>query len=328
MRTIAYHKYGPPDVLELEEVEKPTPKDNEMLIKVHAATVTAGDCEIRGFNIPILFWLPIRIYMGLTKPKKHILGQELSGEIEAVGKDVTRLKVGDQVFAASGPGFGAYAEYKRISEKGAVAVKPANMTYEEAATVPTGGLNALHFLRKGNIQSEDKVLINGACGSIGTVAVQLAKHFGAEVTGVDSGSKLEVLRSIGADHVVDYTQEDFTKSGKTYAVIFDVAGKSSYSRSVRSLNRNGRYILANPRLLQMIRGLWTSMISSKKVMTGLAPERAEDLDFLRELIEAGKIRTVIDRRYPLEQTAEAHSYVETGQKAGNVVITVAQDDET
>jgi NADPH:quinone reductase-like Zn-dependent oxidoreductase len=214
-----------------------------------------------------------------------------------------------------------------MPEDGEVAIKPANMTYEEAAAVPTGGLEALHFLRKGNIQSGQKVLIIGAGGSIGTFAVQLARYFGAEVTGVDSTRKLDMLRSIGADQVIDYTQEDFTKSGETYDVIFDVVGKSSFSGSIRSLKQNGRYLLANPGLSQMVRGLWTTMRSSKKVIFGAASQKTEDLIFLKELIEAGKIKSVIDRRYPLEQTAEAHRYVETGQKKGNVVITLEHNNK-
>ena len=227
--------------------------------------------------------------------------------------------------------FGAYAEYICLPEEpeeGALAIKPANMTYEEAAAVPVGGLEALHFLRQGNIQSGQKVLINGAGGSIGTFAVQLAKYFGAEVTGVDSTGKLDMLRSIGADQVIDYTQEDFTKSGETYDVIFDVVGKSSFSGSIRSLKQNGRYLIANPGLSQMVRGRWTSMTSSKKVIFGAAHPKTEDLIFLKELIEAGKIKSVIDRRYPLEQIAEAHRYVETGHKKGNVVITVEHNDKT
>ena len=250
--------------------KKPTPKDNEVLIRVYATTVTAGDCEIRRFQIPILFWLPVRLHMGLRKPRIKILGQEIAGEIEAVGKEVTQFKKGDQVFAPTEMSLGAYAQYICLPSTCVMAVKPTNMTYAEAATVPLGGLNALHFLRKGNIQSGQKVLINGAGGSIGTFAVQLAKYFGAEVTGVDSTEKLDMLSSIGADRVIDYTQEDFTKNGQTYDVIFDVAGKSSFSRSVKSLNQNGRYLLANLVLSQIVRGLWTSMTSSKKVITGLA----------------------------------------------------------
>jgi len=322
MKAIVFTKYGSPDVLQLREVAKPTPKDNEVLIRIYATTVTAGDCEIRSFKIPLFIWLPLRLYMGLRKPRKHILGQELAGEIESVGKDVKRLRKGDQVFAATGFRFGAYAEYICLPEDGVLAIKPANMTCEEAAAVPVGGLEALHFLRKGHIQIGQKVLIHGAGGSIGTFAVQLAKSFGAEVTGVDSTEKLDMLRSIGADHVIDYTQEDFTKGGETYDVIFDVVGKTSFSRSVRSLKQNGRYLLANAGLSQMVRGRWTSMRSSKKVILGAASEKTEDLIFLKELIEAGKMKPIIDRRYPLEQIAEAHRYVEKGHKKGNIVITV------
>lgn len=326
MKAIVWTKYGPPDVLQLKEVEKPTPKDNEVLIKIYAATVTAGDCELRSLKFPLFLSLPIRLYAGLRRPTRiTIIGQELAGEIEAVGKEVTLFKEGDQVFGATGLGFGAYAEYKclpGVPEAGVLAIKPANMTYAEAAAVPTGGLEALHFLREANIQSGQKVLINGAGGSIGTFAVQLAKHYGAEVTGVDSTGKLDMLHMIGADHVIDYTHEDFAKSGDTYDVILDVVGKSSFSRSIRSLKQNGRYLIANPGLSQMVRGLWTSMTSSKKVIIGAASQKSEDLIILKELIEAGKIKPVIDRYYPLEQIVEAHRYVETGHKKGNVVIMV------
>jgi 2-desacetyl-2-hydroxyethyl bacteriochlorophyllide A dehydrogenase len=332
MKAIVWTKYGPPEVLQLREVAKPAPKETEVLIRIHATTVTAGDCEMRSLKFPVWLSLPMRIYAGIKNPQRvTILGQELAGEIESVGKDVKLFKKGDKVFATTGFGFGAYAEYKCLPEEpkmGALASKPVNMTYEEAAAVPTGGLEALHFLRKGNIQSGQKVLIIGAGGSIGTFAVQLARYFGAEVTGVDSTGKLDMLRSIGADQVIDYTQEDFTKNGETYDVIFDVVGKSSFSRSLRSLKQNGRYLLANPGLTQMVRGPWTSMISSKKVLFGAASQKTEDLIFLKELIEAGKIKPVIDRRYPLELTAEAHSYVETGEKTGNVVITVEQNNKT
>jgi NADPH:quinone reductase-like Zn-dependent oxidoreductase len=329
MKAIVYTKYGPPDVLQFKEVEKPTPRDNEVLIKVCAATVTKGDCEMRSPKIPNLIWLIVRLFFGLTKPRKQILGQELSGEIEAVGKNVTLFKKGDQVFASTGARFGAYAEYTCLPAKYAIAIKSTNMAYEEAAAIPTGGLNALHYLRKGNIQNGQKVLINGAAGSFGTFAVQLAKYFGAEVTGVESTSKLDLLREIGADHVIDYTKEDFTKCGETYDIIFDVVCKSSFSRIMRSLKPNGRYLLTNPNgLLQMVRGLWTSIISSKKVILEFAGEKSEDLIFLKELVETGKIKSVIDRSYPLEQTAEAHRYVETGHKKGHVVITLEHNNKT
>lgn len=331
MKAIVWTRYGPPDVLQLKEVAKPAPKNNEVLIRVRASTATAGDCELRRLGFPFLFRLTIRILNGLSRPKRMtILGQELSGEIESVGKDVRLFKKGDQVFATTGIGFGAYAEYKCLPEQpkmGVLARKPVNMTYEEAAAVPTGGLEALHFVRRGNIRSGQKVLIIGAGGSIGTFAVQLAKYLGAEVTGVDSAGKLDMLRSIGADHVIDYTQEDATESDETYDVIFDVMSKSSYSGSVSSLNQNGRYLLGNPGLIQIVRGRWTSIRSSKKVIIGAANQATDDLLFLKELIEAGKLKSVIDRRYPLEQTAEAHRYVETGQKKGNVVITVAQNSD-
>ena len=305
MKAIVCTKYGSPDVLQLEDVEKPTPKDNEVLISIYAATVTAGDCEIRRFKMPVWLWLPARIGFGIRGPRNKILGQELAGEIESVGKDVKRFRKGDQVFARTGFGLGAYAEYICLSEDGLIAIKPTNMNYEEAATVPMGGLTALHFLRKGNIQSGQKVLINGASGSIGTLAVQIAKYFGAEVTGVCSTGNLDMVRSIGADHVIDYTKEDFTKSNETYDVIFDVVGKSSFSRSLRSLKQNGLYLLANPGLSQMIRGRLTSTRSSKKVIAGALNQKMEDLIFLKELIEAEKIKTVIDRCYPLEQTCRS-----------------------
>ena len=333
MKAIVWTEYGPPEVLQLKEVETPTPKDKEVLIRIYATTVTAGDCEQRSLTLPILHRLLMRAYVGLKRPKRiTILGMDVAGEIEAVGKDVKLFQAGDQVFAATGfVGMGANAEYICLPEepeKGALALKPANMTYEEAAAVPVGGLEALHFLRQGNIQIGQKVLINGAGGTIGTFAVQLAKYFGAEVTGVDSTSKLDMLRSIGADQVIDYTQEDFTKSGKIYDFILDVVGKSSYSGSIRSLKQNGRYLIANPGPSQMVRGRWTSMTNSKKVLFGAASPKTEDLIFLKELIEAGKMRSVIDRRYPLEHIAEAHRYVETGHKKGNVVITVQQNNHT
>jgi len=331
MKAIVWTKYGPADVLQLQEVEKPTPKDKEVLIKIHATTVTAGDCELRDLKLPILFRLPMRIYVGLIKPTRiTILGMEFAGEIESVGRDVTRFRQGDQVFGATGFGMGAYAEYICLPEEpeameGVLIKKADNMSYEEAAAVPIGGLEALHFLRKANVQSGQKVLVFGAGGSIGTFAVQLARSFGAEVTGVDSTGKLDTLRSIGADHVIDYTQQDFTQNGQTYDIIFDVVGRSSFSRCIRSLTQNGRYLLANPGLSQMIRAPWTSISSGKKVIFGAASHKTEDLIFLKKLIEAGKIKPVIDRSYPLEQIVEAHRYVETGQKKGNVIITLVGD---
>jgi len=330
VKVIVTTKYGPPDVLQLQEVEKPTPKADEVLIRIYATTVTAGDCEMRSLQLPLGYQLMLRLGFGITRPRNKIPGTEVAGEIEALGKDVKKFKVGDQVFGSAGMGFGANAEYICLPEEpgemeGGVAIKPANMTYDEAATVPFGGRDALHFLRKGNIQSGQKILINGAGGSIGTFAIQLAKYYGAEVTAVDSTPKLDMLSSIGADQVVDYTQEDFTKRGEVYDVIFDVVGKISFSRSDKVLKQNGTYLLANP-VSQIVQGLWTRMTSSKKVIMEAASGTIADLNFLRELIEAGKIRTVIDRRYPLEQTAEAHRYVETGQKKGNVVITVVHNN--
>jgi NADPH:quinone reductase-like Zn-dependent oxidoreductase len=331
MKAVVWTAYGPPDVLQLREVEKPSPKDNEVLIRIHATTVTAGDCEQRSLELPVWYRLPMRAYVGLKRPERiTILGMELAGEIEAAGKDVRLFKEGDQVFAATGFfRMGTYAEYICLPEEpedGALAVKPGNMTYEEATAVPMGGLEALWFLRQGSVQSGQKVLINGAGGTIGTFAVQLAKHFGAEVTAVDSTGKLEMLRSIGADRVIDYTREDSTKSGETYDFILDVASKSSFSGSITSLEQDGRYLIANPGLSQVVRGRWTSKTTSKKVIFGAARPKTEDLVFLKELIEAGKMKSVIDKRYPLEHIAEAHRYVEKGVKKGHVVITVEDNN--
>jgi 2-desacetyl-2-hydroxyethyl bacteriochlorophyllide A dehydrogenase len=321
MKAIVCTKYGPPDVLQVREVEKPVPRDNEILVKVHATTVTTGDCRIRSFTLARWFWLPGRIMYGFTKPRKEIPGNELSGEIESVGKDVKRFKKGDQVFGISwGTSFqGATAEYKCLPEDGMVAIRPANMTDEEAAALPVGGLTALHFLRKGNIQNGQKVLIHGTSGSVGTFAVQLARYFGAHVTGVCSTTNIEMVRSLGADIVIDYTKEDFTRNGHTYDVIFDTVSKTSFSHCKNSLNQGGCYLTTDWPLLQ---ALWTSMAGSKRVIIGMAGQNLKDLIFLKELFEAGEIRSVIDKRYPLEQTAEAHRYVDKGHKKGNVVITI------
>lgn len=334
MKAIVWTKYGSADGLQLREVAKPTPRDNEVLIKVNAATASTADTELRRLKLPLLFAIPLRLYLGFIKPTRiTILGTEFAGEIESAGKDVTRYKPGDQVFGYTGLAMGTYAEYMCLTEKpsglaGVLGKKPVNMSYEEAAAVPFGGLEALHSLRKANIQRGQKVLIVGAGGSIGTWSVQLAKYYGAEVTGVDKPGKLEMLRSIGADHVIDYTREDFTKNGKTYDVILDTIGKSPFSGSLRSLKENGTYLNANPGLFGGIRMRWASKGSSKKVIPWTAGYTTSNLLALKELIEAGKIKPVIDRRYPLEQTAEAHRYVDEGHKKGNVVITVEHNHKT
>jgi NADPH:quinone reductase-like Zn-dependent oxidoreductase len=330
MKAIVLTKFGPPDVLRLKKVPNPVPEDNEVLIRVHATTVSAGDAGLRGLKVPIPFRLPLRLFIGYIRWVKHrpiILGQELAGEIEEVGNAVTRFKKGDQVSGWTGMSLGAYAEYKCLPERGVMTIKPSDMSYEEAATLAVGGLEAATFLRRGNIQRGERVLIFGAGGSIGTFAVQIAKYFGAEVTGLDSTVKLDMLRSIGADHVIDYTKEDFTKRGETYDVIFDVIGKSSFSRCIRLLTPNGRYLMSNPPLSHIVRGRWTSRRGTKTVMPWVsrtASEYTATFNFLKELFEAGKLRPVIDKCFPLEQAAEAHRYVERGQKKGNVVITVGE----
>jgi NADPH:quinone reductase-like Zn-dependent oxidoreductase len=321
MKASVWTKAGPPDVLQFQEVAKPTPKENEVLIRIHATTATAADCQLRASNTPRMFRL-----LRLTRPGPIVLGQELAGKIEAVGSKVSRFKPGDPVVAWSGLRLGTYAEYTCLPENGVLAIKPSTMTYAEAAPLSVGGLDAAYFIRKAHIQRGQKILINGAGGSMGTFAVQLARHFGAEVTAVDSADKLDMLRSIGADHVMDYTKGDFTKSGATYDVILDVIGKSSFARSLKLLTPTGRYLLANPQLPQLIRSKWVLRTSSKKVIpwvTRTTSEYTEDFTFLKGLIEAGAIKSVIDRHYPLEQAAEAHRYVETGLKKGQVIITVA-----
>jgi NADPH:quinone reductase-like Zn-dependent oxidoreductase len=310
MKAIVATRYGGPEVLQLKEVEKPAPKANEILIKVHATTVTAGDFRMRSFTVPPLFWLPARITLGFTKPKHPIYGMELAGKVEAVGKEVTRFKVADQVFASTlTENFGAYAEYKCLPEQGMVAKKPVNMTYEEVAAVPIGATTALRLLRKGNTLTSmrgQKVLIYGASGSVGTYAIQLAGFFGAEVTGVCSTANLDMVKSLGAHQVIDYTKEDFSSREERYDIIFDTVAKFPKSKYSRVLAPNGTYVTI-------------ARLDSK--------ERMENLIFIQELIETGKVKVVIDRCYPLEQMVEAHRYVDAGHKKGNVVITLQHNDD-
>jgi len=321
MKAIVWTKYGPADGLQLREVAKPFPKDNEVLIRNHAATVIAGDCELRAMKLPILIRLPLRAYVGFIRPKRiTILGQELAGEIEAVGGAVTRFKPGDQVLAPCLLHLGAYAEYVCLPETYPM-LKPACLTYEEAATVPTGGIYGLTLFRKAAVGPGQRLLINGAGGAIGTYALQMARESGVEVTAVDSAEKLDFMRSIGADQVIDYAREDFTRRGERYDAIIDVVGKSPYSRSLSSLKPNGRYVLGNPGLSARLRAPWSSRKGEKQVISEEPGHKAEYYATLEALFESGKIRSIIDRRYPLEQTAEAHRYVEQGHKKGNVVIT-------
>lgn len=331
MKAITYTEYGSPDVLHLKEVAKPVPKDNEILIRVHATSVNIGDLWARNFkaitpakfSMPLLFWLPARMYFGFNKPKVNILGSEFAGKVEEVGKDVTRFKRGDLVFGYRGQSMGANAEYLCMSENAMVTHKPANMTYEEAATVSYGAITALNLLRKVNIQPGQKVLINGASGAIGSAALQLAKHFGAEVTGVGGTPRLGFIKSLGANHVIDYTQEDFTQNGETYDLIFDIMGKGSFAKYKNSLKPNGIYLLASFKLKQLFQMLGTARAGGKKVICALSSEKQDDLVFIKKLIETGKIKTFIDKRYPMEQAADAHRYVEMGHKKGTVVITMA-----
>jgi len=335
MKAIVYTEYGPPDVLQLKEVEKPNPKDKEILIRVCATSINFGDTLVRNFkkisprkfHMPFLFWLFGKIYFGFRKPKRTILGSEFAGEIEAIGKEVKLFKEGDQVFGYCGPSMGAYAEYLCMPENGVVAGKPANMTYAEAAAVPYGAIMALNLLRKVNVQTGQRVLVNGASGGIGPALVQLAKsQFEAEVTGVCGAQRMEYVKSLGADKVIDYTKEDFTNCGETYDYIIDILGKSSFAQCKRVLNPNGRCLYVSFKIKQFIQMIWTSIIGSKKVICAVLNEKAEDLRFVKELIEKGKINAFIDRCYSLEQAAEAHRYVDGGHKKGHVVIVLEHND--
>ncbi|HEX5167871.1 MAG TPA: NAD(P)-dependent alcohol dehydrogenase [Cyclobacteriaceae bacterium] len=325
MKAILCTKYGPPEVLKLIEIEKPAPGDGDVLIKIYASTVTMGDCELRSLTLPLWTRLPMRLLMGYRKPRRFIPGMEFSGVIEAVGEKVSLFKKGDAVFGSSGFHMSANAEYKSQRVNSAIAVKPLNVSFEAAATLPVGGLNALHFLRKAAIKPGQKVLIIGAGGSIGTYGVQLAKLYGAEVTAVDDTNKLDMLRSIGADCVIDYTKEDYSKNGVKYDVIFDMIYKSSFSKCVSALKEDGCYLMANTGPRRMLWSLWVSWTSRKKMIFALAGEKVEDLNHLAGLIASNKMKPVIDRIFPLEKIADAHSYVEKGYKKGNVVIRVSHE---
>lgn len=315
MKAIVYTQYGEPEVLQLKEVEKPLPKDNEILLRVKATAVNSGDWRLRKADP-----FAVRLFFGLMKPKINILGSVFSGEIEGVGKDVRLFQIGDKVFGHTDMRFGAYADYKCLPENGTLALKPESLTHIEAAVIPFGGTAALHFIKKAAIAPGQKMLINGASGAVGSSAVQLAKYFGANVTGVCSTANIDLVKSLGADSVIDYTKEDFTKNGQTYDIIFDTVNKISFSNALKSLNKNGILILSSAGMSEMLRGFWTSATSSKKVMTGVISHTAEDINFLKNLIETGKLKPVIDKTYPLEQIAEAHAYVEKGHKKGNVAI--------
>lgn len=326
MKAIVYTKYGPPDVLQVKDIEKPTPKENEILVKIKATTVTVADIRSRSFTVPPAFWLPARITLGFKQPKKEVLGMELAGIVESVGKDVRRFKEGDQVYAASLTDFGAYAEYKCLPEDGPVSIKPDNITYEEAAAIPIGARTALYFLRKANIQSGQKVLVYGASGSVGTYAVQLAKYFGAHVTGVCSTANIEMVKSLGADEVIDYTNEDFSNIEKKFDVLFEAVNKSSFTACMKMLKKNGTYInITEP--LPNKEMLWVKLTSNRKMLLSRnSPETSEALIYLKDLVELGKLKPIIDRYYEFDEIVEAHRYVEKGHKKGNVVITVGQRD--
>jgi len=318
MKAIVYTQYGSPEVLQLKEVEKPLPKDNEILLSVKATAVNSGDLRLRKADP----WA-VRLFFGLMKPKTNILGSVFSGEVESVGKDVRLFKIGDEVFGHTDMRFGAYASYISLSENGTLALKPKSLTHTEAAVIPFGGTTAFHFIKKAAIQPGQKVLIYGASGAVGSAAIQLAKHFGAEVTGVCSTANMDLVKSLGADNVIDYTKEDFAGSGEVYDVIIDTVNKISFSSGVKSLTKNGLLILSAAGVSEMLQGFWTSMTSSKKVVTGVISHTAEDIDFLKKLVEAGKLKPVIDKTYPLEEMAKAHAYVELGHKKGNVAVTLA-----
>lgn len=322
MKAIVCLKYGPPDVLQLQEVPKPAPKDHEILVKIHAAAATSGDARVRGLNVPFGFGLMTRAIFGFTKPRNPIFGMDFAGEVESVGQNVSSFKIGDRVFGSS-DAFGAYAEYLTISEEKAVTQMPAHLGYEEAAAIPFGATASLVYLRDlGKIDRGQTILINGASGSLGTAAVQLGKYFGAEVTGVCSTSNMEMVKELGADTVIDYTKENFTDRDENYNIIFDTVGKTSFSACKGSLKTEGRFLMAVAGIPQFLKVLWTSMASRKKAVAGVAIATKEDINVVKEMVDTGELQPVIDRSYPLEKTAEAHEYIDRGHKKGNVVINI------
>lgn len=326
MKAITYLDYGPPGVLHLSDVEKPVPKDDEILIRVRAAEATKADVEMRSFRFAVKwFWLPLRLALGVRRPRRQILGGYFSGEIDSVGRNVCEFSKGDQVFGATGLRFGAYGEFVALPASSTVVSKPRNMSFAEAAAVPLGGLNALHFMRLAAIKAGDKVLINGAGGSIGAHAVQIAKSIGAKVTAVDSGIKEDLLRQLGADEFIDYMKADFTAMGRTYDVIFDMVAGSSYSACIKTLNPSGRYLTGNPRLSVMLRSVITTRFSDKTARFRFAEETREELHALREMIEDGTIRPIVDKVYSMQQAADAHSRVETEQRLGAVVLAIGEN---
>lgn len=328
MKAVVWTEYGSADGLKLKEIERPDPKADEILVKIHATTVTAGDCEMRRLQLPLMLSFPMRLYTGLFRPKRiTILGQELSGEVAEVGNNVTSYKVGDQVFGTTGFKFGAYAEYICLpaepgDAQGVLAEKPESLTYEEAASIPTGALEALHYLQSADVKPGEKVLIIGGGGSIGTYSIQMAKHFGAAVTAVDSNEKLALMQSLGADRVIDYTKEDYTQGDESYDLIIDVVGKHSVSKRLKLLKEDGLYFLAFAKPLHILLSIWTAVTSKKRVRIESASQDKQDLVILKRLIESGKIRPIIDQVFPLNQIPEAHRYVDSGRKKGNVCVGV------
>ncbi len=324
MKAVVYHKYGSPEVLHVAEVEKPHPKDNELLIKVRAAEVTKSDCEMRSFNFPVKwFWLPLRLALGVTKPRRHVLGGYFAGEVATVGKDVTKFKVGDRVFGTTGIRFGAHAEYVNLPEEQTMALMPDNISFEQAAATPLGALNAIHFMRLANIKVGETVLINGAGGSIGTFALQIARDMGAEVSVVDSGIKEEMLRGLGAVEFIDYTKERFADQGKTYDVVFDMVASNAYGDCIKVLKPGGRLLFGNPSILKMARCALTTRFTDKTAKFTFAKETEEELLDLKTLLEEGRITAVVDKVLSMEEAAKAHHLVETEQRLGAIVLSIA-----